>query len=157
VKVSDVEHRSTVGGPGYPMFAYETIDERDVSILGLERSEQDCFAHRVNGDNAQHIAFEVVGGDKRALLWRDQHLHGADLLAEHVICQSECLFGGDVGPRFCRGGGETLAFLPEVNEKLREAAAEKGCDAVIWIDYDFDRDPNVQILTGYGTGVKIKR
>jgi hypothetical protein len=55
------------------------------------------------------------------------------------------------------GGRETLAFLPEVNEKLREAAAEKGCDAVIWIDYDFDRDPKVQILTGYGTGVKIKR
>jgi len=55
------------------------------------------------------------------------------------------------------GGRETLAFLPEVNEKLREAAAEKGCDAVIWVDYDFDRDPNMQILTGYGTGVKIKR
>jgi len=55
------------------------------------------------------------------------------------------------------GGRETLAFLPEVNEKLREAAAEKGCDAVIWVDYDFDRDPNVQILTAYGTGVKIDR
>jgi len=55
------------------------------------------------------------------------------------------------------GGRETLEFLPEVNEKLRQAAIEKGCDAVIWIDYDFDRDPNVQILTTYGTGVKIKR
>jgi len=24
------------------------------------------------------------------------------------------------------------------------------------IDYDFDRDPKVQILAAYGTGVKIK-
>jgi hypothetical protein len=55
------------------------------------------------------------------------------------------------------GGRETLEFLPEVNEKLRQVAVEKGCDAVIWIDYDFERDPNVQILTAYGTGVKIKK
>jgi hypothetical protein len=55
------------------------------------------------------------------------------------------------------GGRETLSFLPEVNEKLKQAAIEKGCDAIIWIDYDFDRDPHVQILTAYGTGVKIKR
>lgn len=53
------------------------------------------------------------------------------------------------------GGRETMEFLPEVNEKLKQAAIEKGCDAVIWIDYDFDRDPNVQILTAYGTGVKF--
>ena len=55
------------------------------------------------------------------------------------------------------GGRETMEFLPEVNEKLKQAAIEKGCDAVIWVDYDFDRDPNVQILTAYGTGVKIKK
>jgi len=55
------------------------------------------------------------------------------------------------------GGRETLEFLPEVNEKLKQAATEKGCDAVIWVDYDFDRDPNVQILTAYGTDVKIKK
>lgn len=54
------------------------------------------------------------------------------------------------------GGRETLAFLPEVNEKLRQTAAEMGCDAVIWIDYDFDRDPAVQILAAYGTGVRIR-
>jgi len=53
------------------------------------------------------------------------------------------------------GGRETMEFLPEVNEKLKQAAIEKGCDAVIWVDYDFDRDPNVQILTAYGTGVKF--
>jgi uncharacterized protein YbjQ (UPF0145 family) len=55
------------------------------------------------------------------------------------------------------GGRETMEFLPEVNEKLKQAAIEKGCDAVIWIDYDFDRDPNVQILTAYGTGVKFAK
>ena len=55
------------------------------------------------------------------------------------------------------GGRETMEFLPEVNEKLKQAAIEKGCDAVIWVDYDFDRDPSVQILTAYGTGVKIKK
>jgi hypothetical protein len=55
------------------------------------------------------------------------------------------------------GGRETLEFLPQVNEKLRQAAIEKGCDAVIWIDYDFDRDPHVQILTAYGTGVKTRK
>lgn len=55
----------------------------------------------------------------------------------------------------CTGWRETLEFLPEVDEKLREAAAEKGCDAVTWVDYDVDRHPNTQILTGYGTGVTI--
>ena len=55
------------------------------------------------------------------------------------------------------GGRETIEFLPELNKKLEQSAQEKGCDAVIWIDYDFDRDPNVQILTAYGTGVKIKK
>ncbi len=55
------------------------------------------------------------------------------------------------------GGRETLEFLPQVNEKLRQAAIDKGCDAVIWIDYDFDRDPHVQILTAYGTGVKTRK
>ncbi|GEM_PF-1529315 len=58
---------------------------------------------------------------------------------------------------FRSGGRETLKFLPELNEKLRDAAREKGCDAVIWVDYDFDRDPHVQILTAYGTGVRIKK
>lgn len=58
---------------------------------------------------------------------------------------------------FRSGGRETLKFLPELNEKLRDTAREKGCDAVIWVDYDFDRDPHVQILTAYGTGVRIKR
>jgi len=41
------------------------------------------------------------------------------------------------------GGRETMEFLPEVNEKLKQAAIEKGCDAVIWIDYD----SNLHIFT----------
>ena len=53
------------------------------------------------------------------------------------------------------GGRETLEFLPQVNEKLRQVAIEKGYDAVIWIDYDFDRSSSVQILTAYGTGIKF--
>lgn len=58
--------------------------------------------------------------------------------------------------RWIRSGGrETLKFLPELNTKLREAGKKKGCDAVIWIDYDFDRNPDVQVLTAYGTGVKF--
>lgn len=59
---------------------------------------------------------------------------------------------------FVRSGGrETLKFLHELNEKLKEAAAEKGCDGVIWVDYDFTREQSVQILTAYGTGVKFKK
>ncbi len=58
---------------------------------------------------------------------------------------------------FRSGGRETLNFLPDVNKKLKEAAKKVGCDAVIWIDYDFARDPKVQIITAYGTGVKIKK
>jgi len=59
---------------------------------------------------------------------------------------------------FVRSGGrETLKFLHELNDKLREAAAEKGYDAVIWVDYDFTRERNVQILTAYGTGVRFKK
>ncbi|GAH93079.1 unnamed protein product [marine sediment metagenome] len=58
---------------------------------------------------------------------------------------------------FRSGGRETLNFLPEVNKKLKKAAKSKGCDAVIWIDYDFARNPNVQIITAYGTGVKFKK
>jgi len=59
--------------------------------------------------------------------------------------------------RWIRSGGrETLKFLSELNSKLKEAAKDKGCDAIIWIDYDFDRNPNVQVLTAYGTGVKFK-
>jgi len=57
---------------------------------------------------------------------------------------------------FRSGGRETLKFLPEVNKKLKDMAKEKGCDAVIWIDYDFARDPNVQVITAYGTGIKFK-
>lgn len=55
------------------------------------------------------------------------------------------------------GGRETLKFLPEVNDKLRQAAKDKGCDAVIWVDYDFERVLNTQIITAYGTGVKLKK
>jgi len=59
--------------------------------------------------------------------------------------------------RWIRSGGrETLKFLPELNTKLKESAKNKGCDGVTWIDYDFDRSPNVQVLTAYGTGVKFK-
>ncbi|HOV51144.1 MAG TPA: hypothetical protein PLZ61_07440, partial [Candidatus Cryosericum sp.] len=36
-------------------------------------------------------------------------------------------------------------------------AAEKGCDAVTWVDYDVDRHPNTQILTGYGTAFSALR
>ncbi|MEJ2567860.1 MAG: hypothetical protein P8Z50_03140 [candidate division WOR-3 bacterium] len=59
--------------------------------------------------------------------------------------------------RWIRSGGrETLNFLSQLNSKLKEEAKRKGCDAVIWTDYDFDRNPNVQVLTAYGTGVKFK-
>lgn len=58
---------------------------------------------------------------------------------------------------FRTGGRETLDFLPEVNKKLKKAAKGKGCNAVIWIDYDFARNPDVQIITAYGTGVKLKK
>jgi len=54
------------------------------------------------------------------------------------------------------GGRETLKFLPELNEKLKQEAKNKGCDAVIWVDYDFDRERDVQVITAYGTGVKFK-
>lgn len=57
---------------------------------------------------------------------------------------------------FRSGGRETLNFLPEVNKKLKEAGQKVGGDAVIWIDYDFARDPEVQIITAYGTAVKLK-
>ena len=58
---------------------------------------------------------------------------------------------------FVRSGGrETLKFLPELNEKLKQEAKKKGCDAVIWVDYDFDREKDVQVITAYGTGVKLK-
>ena len=59
---------------------------------------------------------------------------------------------------FVRSGGrETLKFLHELNDKLRATAAEKGFDAVIWVDYDFTRERNVQILTAYGTGVRFRK
>lgn len=59
--------------------------------------------------------------------------------------------------RWVRSGGrETLKFLPKLNSRLKDEAYDKGCDAVIWIDYDFDRGPNVQVLTAYGTGIKFK-
>lgn len=62
------------------------------------------------------------------------------------------------------GGREMLKFLPDVNNKLRTIAAEKGCDAVIWIDYDFTREESTgitgkkstAIIMAYGTGVKFK-
>ncbi|MDD3818848.1 MAG: heavy metal-binding domain-containing protein [Actinomycetota bacterium] len=57
---------------------------------------------------------------------------------------------------FRSGGRETLKFLPEANNKLADAAEAKGCDAVIWIDYDFAREKDVQIITAYGTAVKFK-
>jgi len=57
---------------------------------------------------------------------------------------------------FKSGGRETLNFLPEVNKKLKEAGQKVGADAVIWVDYDFARDPTVQIITAYGTAVKFK-
>ena len=57
---------------------------------------------------------------------------------------------------FRSGRRETLNFLPEVNKKLKEAGQKVGGDAVIWIDYDFARDPEVQIITAYGTAVKLK-
>jgi uncharacterized protein YbjQ (UPF0145 family) len=57
---------------------------------------------------------------------------------------------------FRSGGRETLKFLPEANNKLADAAKAKGCDAVIWIDYDFAREKDVQIITAYGTAVKFK-
>ncbi len=53
------------------------------------------------------------------------------------------------------GARETAKFLNELNEKLRAAAKAKGCDAVIWLEYDFSRDSHAQVLTAYGTGVKI--
>jgi hypothetical protein len=57
------------------------------------------------------------------------------------------------------GGRELLKFIPEVNEKLKGAAAEKGCDGVIWVRYDFTRGSaaggrTTAIVIAYGTGVK---
>jgi len=62
------------------------------------------------------------------------------------------------------GGREIIKFYPELDKKLREVAKGKGCDAVIWIDYDFTRaetrgltgTKTTAIITAYGTGVKFK-
>ena len=88
-------------------------------------------------------------GDKRVIL------STGDIRADYEIV--DIVFAAQViRSHWVRSGGrETLKFLSELNDKLRAAAIEKGCDAVIWIDYDFDRNPNVQILTAYGTGIKI--
>lgn len=57
---------------------------------------------------------------------------------------------------FRSGGRETLNFLPEAAKKLKDAAQKKGGDAVIWVDFDFARENEVQIITAYGTAVKLK-
>lgn len=62
------------------------------------------------------------------------------------------------------GGREILGFYPEIDKKLRDTARTKGCDAVIWIDYDVTREQmkgmagtrTTAIITAYGTGVKFK-
>ncbi len=63
-----------------------------------------------------------------------------------------------VRARWVRAGGrEFLKFFPEVNAKLKEAAKEKGCDAVIWVDYDinFYAQAAAAVMVGYGTGVRL--
>ncbi len=57
------------------------------------------------------------------------------------------------------GGRELVKFIPEVNEKLKGAAAEKGCNGVIWVRYDFTRGTaaggrTTAIVIAYGTGVR---
>ena len=50
-------------------------------------------------------------------------------------------------------------LLPELNEKLRQTAIKKGCDAVIWIQYNppfVSQYVGYHFLTAWGTGVKIK-
>ena len=62
------------------------------------------------------------------------------------------------------GGREILQFYPEIDKKLEDAARLKGCDAVIWIDYDVTREQmkgmtgtkTTAIISAYGTGVKFK-
>jgi hypothetical protein len=57
---------------------------------------------------------------------------------------------------FVRSGGrETLKFLPEINQKLKDAGKKIGASGVIWVDYDFSREKDVQIITAYGTAVKV--
>lgn len=63
------------------------------------------------------------------------------------------------------GGREILRFYPEIDKKLRDIAREKGCDAVIWIDYDVTREEikgitgtkTTAIISAYGTGIKFKK
>jgi len=57
---------------------------------------------------------------------------------------------------FRSGGRETLKFLPEASQKLKAAGQKVGADAVIWVDFDFAREKEVQIITVYGTAVKLK-
>lgn len=62
------------------------------------------------------------------------------------------------------GGRETVAFFPEINKRLRAAAKEQGCDAVIWTDYEMTREESrgalgaktTTVILAYGTGVKFK-
>lgn len=84
-------------------------------------------------------------------------LSTGDIKAEYEIV--DIVFAVQVvRSHFVRSGGrETLEFLPQVNDKLREAASGKGCDGVIYLDYDFARDNDVQVITAYGTGVKLKQ
>lgn len=61
------------------------------------------------------------------------------------------------------GAKETMKFFPEVNEKLRTIAKNRGCNGVIWIDYDITRGEaggagarTTTIIVAYGTGVRFK-
>lgn len=55
------------------------------------------------------------------------------------------------------GGRETLKFFPALNEKLKEEAKRKGCDAVIGVRINFEYAGQIQVMIAYGTGVKFKK
>ena len=62
------------------------------------------------------------------------------------------------------GGRETMDFMPEVHNRLKQAGKEKGCDAVIWIDFEVSRETasgvmgakTTTVIMAHGTGVKFK-
>lgn len=65
------------------------------------------------------------------------------------------------------GGREYMKFFDDLQAKLKDAAREKGCDAVVWVRYGTQMqhekgaanvgDRSVAVLSAYGTGVKIKQ
>lgn len=76
-----------------------------------------------------------------------------DYDAVDIITATRAISIAVAGPR---RGKEQIRFLSELNSELKNAAKAKNCDGVIWINYNFDWDGTTQVVTAYGTGVKIK-